>query len=187
LILFVFFSYFLRNYLLLSLTQFLTFDPDSRVVQITQITPERREHTSFISVISNTPKFLVKLSSSYFKQVPSNLRPAKKRTSSVAVVPVEQLFHRRSITSEEFTKKQKKVSDTNMASIDVEKCLTCMEKISNAVIMNCGHGGICFECASKLHQDVGTCHICRGDIEVVVRVLQYPNGIHEVITESEPA
>lgn len=24
------------------------------------------------------------------------------------------------------------------------KCIICFEKVSNAVLMNCGHGGICF-------------------------------------------
>ena len=128
---------------------------------------------------------MVKLSSSYFKQAPDYFRPAKKRTSSVAISPSEQLFHRRSITSEQFAKRKKEHSDTNIASLDAEKCLTCMEKISNAVLMNCGHGGICYECATKLLQEVGVCHICRAKIEIVVRVFQYPGGVHEVITESE--
>ena len=31
-----------------------------------------------------------------------------------------------------------------------KECLICLEVRADAVIMNCGHGGICFDCGSKL-------------------------------------
>ena len=50
---------------------------------------------------------------------------------------------------------------------EAEECLICFDKKPNAVIMNCGHGGLCFECAIK-HWDKSTeCHICR-------RVIHFP-------------
>jgi hypothetical protein len=30
------------------------------------------------------------------------------------------------------------------------ECLICLENKADAVILNCGHGGICFDCGTKL-------------------------------------
>lgn len=44
-----------------------------------------------------------------------------------------------------------------------KECLICLENKADAVILNCGHGGICFDCASKIVLDqIGArCHLCR--------------------------
>ena len=33
-------------------------------------------------------------------------------------------------------------------------CVICLENDSNAVILNCGHGGICHECGKRLLQKI---------------------------------
>ena len=184
LLIFVPTTHLLKTHLQTGVTQFLTDDPENEVTQVFPSTPTNRLKSAFISSLQIPPRFLVKLSNSYFKEVPSSLRPAKKRTSSVALMPTDAIFHRRSITSEQFAQRCKLVPGANKENIEAEKCLTCMDKYSNSLILNCGHGGICYDCAYKLSVEVGTCHICRGKIEQVVRILQYPGGIHEVIAET---
>lgn len=184
LLIFVPVTYLLKYHLQQGVTQFLIDDPDNEVTRVFPLTPSSRLKHAFISSLQNPPRFLVKLSNSYFKEIPNSHRPAKKRASSVAVIPSDTIFHRRSITSEQLMQKLKFASEAKDKKIEAEKCLTCMDKYSNALILNCGHGGTCYDCAYKLSIEVGTCHICRGEIDKVVRILQYPGGIHEVITET---
>ena len=44
-----------------------------------------------------------------------------------------------------------------------KECLICLENKCDAVIMNCGHGGICFECSTRLtvKKTDQKCHLCR--------------------------
>jgi len=36
----------------------------------------------------------------------------------------------------------------------LECCVICLENDSNAVILNCGHGGLCHDCGKRLLQKV---------------------------------
>lgn len=41
-------------------------------------------------------------------------------------------------------------------------CVICFENQPDAVLMNCGHGGICHKCAVELWKKTdGLCHLCR--------------------------
>ena len=76
------------------------------------------------------------------------------------------------LTAEEM-KDSKESSTTRHAA-----CLVCCEKIPNAVLMECGHGGyklvnityfsyihknigICYECGVELLKKLGECPLCR--------------------------
>ena len=41
-------------------------------------------------------------------------------------------------------------------------CTICYDNNANAVLMKCGHGAICFDCALRLTNTSTTCHICRN-------------------------
>jgi hypothetical protein len=43
------------------------------------------------------------------------------------------------------------------------ECMICLAKSADAVILQCGHGGICFECGLTIcHSKVNPrCHLCR--------------------------
>ena len=71
--------------------------------------------------------------------------------------------------------------------IEVEQCLLCADKYANAVIMACGHGGVCFECAFKMQQVAGTCFICRAKIDKILKLLPRIDGEHEVIAQFQVA
>ena len=60
----------------------------------------------------------------------------------------------------------KKVED----DLTLEQCQLCFDCESDAVILECGHGGICFICSLKLLCSSGVCHICRHKVEQVVRL-----------------
>lgn len=42
-----------------------------------------------------------------------------------------------------------------------ELCMLCLEQVSNAVILKCGHANICFLCAFKIYKSNKLCHLCR--------------------------
>ena len=54
--------------------------------------------------------------------------------------------------------------------VEKASCCICFSNLSDAVVMNCGHGGICYECGkSILLSSYVACHLCR---EPLVFVLQ---------------
>eukprot|EP01017_Pseudomicrothorax_dubius_P050741 TRINITY_DN9652_c0_g1_i3.p1 TRINITY_DN9652_c0_g1~~TRINITY_DN9652_c0_g1_i3.p1 ORF type:complete len:190 (+),score=21.32 TRINITY_DN9652_c0_g1_i3:591-1160(+) len=56
---------------------------------------------------------------------------------------------------------RKDVSNTN--------CLICYDGPPDAVIMNCGHGGLCYNCAIEMWNKNDECFLCR---ERIVQILQ---------------
>jgi len=63
-------------------------------------------------------------------------------------------------------------SERYMKKISKEKtqgCTICLDAAANAVLMDCGHGAICFECGLALLDTTCECHLCR---EPVIQVLK---------------
>jgi len=54
-------------------------------------------------------------------------------------------------------------------------CYICFEKVPNAVIMPCGHGGICYDCSMVFVKSKNQCMECRGPIENVVKIDPNPH------------
>jgi len=44
----------------------------------------------------------------------------------------------------------------------INYCTLCFDNIADAIIMKCGHSGICIKCALDLWKDKKSCFICRG-------------------------
>ena len=57
---------------------------------------------------------------------------------------------------------------TEVSENDV--CYICCDSSANAILMRCGHGGVCYECAVTLLQKNGLCMECRSNIEAVHKV-----------------
>lgn len=57
----------------------------------------------------------------------------------------------------EETKKKSEISTTN--------CLVCFNNVPDTVFMNCGHSGVCYECADSLLKSSRECYLCRENIE----------------------
>eukprot|EP01017_Pseudomicrothorax_dubius_P034445 TRINITY_DN4720_c0_g1_i8.p1 TRINITY_DN4720_c0_g1~~TRINITY_DN4720_c0_g1_i8.p1 ORF type:complete len:452 (+),score=28.43 TRINITY_DN4720_c0_g1_i8:333-1688(+) len=52
----------------------------------------------------------------------------------------------------------------------VNACLICYEKNQDAVIMKCGHGGLCYDCALELWGKSDECFLCRERISQIVQI-----------------
>ena len=44
----------------------------------------------------------------------------------------------------------------------VMNCLICFDKPPDAVFMECGHGGVCYDCSLELWKSTGECYLCRN-------------------------
>ena len=138
-------------------------------------------------VVKKAPHLLMRISSSYFQpaETPKN-KKLKKRTFSLKsnLGEAEDPNHRRIFSNPaladqssalspkaEPTSPQGEVSKTSL-------CSMCYENLSNAVLMDCGHGGICYECSLELWKAVGVCHMCRAPI---AQVLQIELGLSRVV------
>lgn len=53
---------------------------------------------------------------------------------------------------------------SNDNSMTKGKCLICFNNDANAVIMECGHGGICCECVKDICYKTQQCYLCRKPI-----------------------
>lgn len=45
-------------------------------------------------------------------------------------------------------------------------CTVCFNKEADAIVMPCGHGGICSDCGTDVLMKAGTCCFCRKVCEV---------------------
>eukprot|EP00826_Nyctotherus_ovalis_P039956 TRINITY_DN3882_c0_g1_i1.p2 TRINITY_DN3882_c0_g1~~TRINITY_DN3882_c0_g1_i1.p2 ORF type:complete len:160 (+),score=46.59 TRINITY_DN3882_c0_g1_i1:1573-2052(+) len=53
---------------------------------------------------------------------------------------------------------------------EISNCTLCFDGAPDAVLLECGHGGICFSCGKKLHAGKEKCPLCREPIVLVVRI-----------------
>lgn len=60
-----------------------------------------------------------------------------------------------------------------MVDDDENLCVICFENEPDAVIMNCGHGGLCYRCAIENWKKGDMCVICRGHIEKILKVAHH--------------
>ena len=51
---------------------------------------------------------------------------------------------------------------------DYSTCSLCFDKSANAVLMECGHGGICDKCGERLLKGGSKCHLCRAPVALVL-------------------
>ncbi|KAL8431259.1 hypothetical protein ACSSS7_005407 [Eimeria intestinalis] len=58
---------------------------------------------------------------------------------------------------------------------DAELCMICCNTKATAVLMYCGHGGLCFKCARTCFNRTGVCPTCRRPVKGVLEV-QKPSG-----------
>lgn len=52
----------------------------------------------------------------------------------------------------------------------MEGCTICLDAPANAVLMDCGHGAICFECGIALLKTTCECHLCRRPVIQVLKI-----------------
>eukprot|EP00826_Nyctotherus_ovalis_P005198 TRINITY_DN11166_c0_g1_i7.p2 TRINITY_DN11166_c0_g1~~TRINITY_DN11166_c0_g1_i7.p2 ORF type:complete len:190 (+),score=30.11 TRINITY_DN11166_c0_g1_i7:1337-1906(+) len=68
---------------------------------------------------------------------------------------------------------------------DRPNCALCFDKATDAVLMECGHGGICFCCARKLLRLHKSCPLCRKPVSLVLRIdIEGQYGVFVKVIES---
>jgi hypothetical protein len=68
-------------------------------------------------------------------------------------------------------KKPKEEGEKIDPDADTDKlCYICFERPPSAVIIKCGHGGLCYECAIENWRKQDKCAICRQPIENILKV-----------------
>ena len=60
--------------------------------------------------------------------------------------------------------------DTDSLLDPTDACTICFEKAKNAVILDCGHGGCCYNCSIDVCVTSGMCPFCRKDINQIVTI-----------------
>jgi hypothetical protein len=113
--------------------------------------------------VSDFPKIMLKVSSTFYEKYDE-----KKNAEETLSVKNEEKDKK----SEESKEKQKESQDLCNKIEDKNICSICCSKDSDAILMNCGHGGICFDCCCALWMKYKKCYICRGEIKIVMQFKQ---------------
>ncbi|CAK88934.1 unnamed protein product (macronuclear) [Paramecium tetraurelia] len=93
--------------------------------------------------------FMQKLSNAYFRKI-----------KTLEILQLKEAGQNQILTERNMNKniiKKNKPAHHNSNN----KCIICCEQASNAVFMNCGHGGICYQCAVQVAQNQKECFLCR--------------------------
>jgi len=53
---------------------------------------------------------------------------------------------------------------------DDENCFICCERKPNSVIMECGHGGVCYQCGLEMWKKEEKCYLCRQKITRLLKL-----------------
>ena len=54
---------------------------------------------------------------------------------------------------------------------DGNNCLVCLDLPANAILLECGHSGVCVDCASVLWLQSRRCPVCRKGFAAVMRIV----------------
>eukprot|EP01017_Pseudomicrothorax_dubius_P027939 TRINITY_DN3277_c0_g1_i12.p2 TRINITY_DN3277_c0_g1~~TRINITY_DN3277_c0_g1_i12.p2 ORF type:complete len:219 (+),score=40.69 TRINITY_DN3277_c0_g1_i12:1008-1664(+) len=132
------------------------------------------------------PEILIKVSSTYFRRAVSpsetkNLEAAQP-TSSPSQYDHSQLptdprrsspdpqAHEFSFFEKFETERPIKESEPQKEDSVSAPCLVCYDRQPNAVVLNCGHGGICYPCGLEMWKKRNGCHLCRQEISQLVEI-----------------
>eukprot|EP01017_Pseudomicrothorax_dubius_P007734 TRINITY_DN12442_c0_g1_i1.p1 TRINITY_DN12442_c0_g1~~TRINITY_DN12442_c0_g1_i1.p1 ORF type:complete len:227 (-),score=39.45 TRINITY_DN12442_c0_g1_i1:124-804(-) len=50
------------------------------------------------------------------------------------------------------------------------QCCVCFDKPADSVYLECGHGGLCFDCAVDIWKSTNECYLCRKEIQQVLQL-----------------
>lgn len=138
-------------------------------------------HHTITPNASMSPANHTTLSGSY--QAPGRLGPSSFASTSLTALKPSLVDHAASILS---------ARGSNFGDIvEAEQlCFICYDSPPDAVLLECGHAGICVECATRLLERPGRaarCPICRGPISNALRLRpdqSFPPGIFAAYTRT---
>ena len=66
-------------------------------------------------------------------------------------------------------------SESQNTETDVEegntKCMVCWERAPDCILLECGHCGLCVQCADQLWKQTRRCPLCRGSCAAVMQIV----------------
>ena len=136
----------------------------------------------FYMAMKKPPKMLIKLSSTYFQPLDTNQVATHSRAQSLNIPNDGLAANTNPAVIKKRTTSEIPTVRKSHRSWDIKNCAMCCDKICDAVFMDCGHGGVCFNCAVQLRKSHGKCHLCREVILQVLRVKEENSEIMEVIS-----
>lgn len=148
--------------------------------------PSQAQHmklsTKIIRAIKLPPRALVRMSSTYFQPASPKEPPKSIRTMSHEIKEslAKEEIHFRSLSSLPRENINNRKGSFDNSFVD-KKCGICFEAECNSVFLDCGHGGICHNCAKILMSEKRVCHLCRNPIVQVVKIKVEPGKVLNVI------
>jgi len=135
------------------------------------------------------PEFLYKLNGTFFKKATAKER-RDRRPSIDSKLEVEEISPKKnslqishssspSIPSEgksnrrpSFVRHQPNPQPSFVNNSETEEtiCQICFDKAPDSVFMECGHGGVCFNCALDVWRNSEECYLCRARIEQILQL-----------------
>ena len=162
-------------------------NPVSNTQRRNQRTPSFSQQ--LFSAMKRPPKALVRLSSTYFQPAESQvaikaIKHSRSTSYNEAIAKKEPKPHRRIASSAQAPRisiGELKRNNSDFSFVE-KTCVTCCENQCNAVIMECGHGGLCYDCALELWKSTGMCHMCRTEISQVLQIELEPSKVLKVLS-----
>jgi len=152
--------------------------------------PSQTVTEQIISILKKPPKFLVRVSNTYYKPcdeakvAPTTPRHKKSKSEMVGRIQI----------AAETVETEPKYTNVSMVDASIHQsvdfssnstqkvCMICCSEEPNAVIMDCGHGGLCYSCSIELWKVQKCCHICRREISQVLEISKARSKILNVVS-----
>jgi hypothetical protein len=137
-----------------------------------------QDNSVIIEALEN-PTRLLKTSSTLYERMEAD---SPKQTQIAHCAPAPAAWDEESVGSSRFGDDDLEIAEAPAPSPS-HLCYVCCVSRKNAVIMECGHGGICFECGKSLaSRHPRNCPICRAPISAVLRVERREPGSPHVFS-----
>ena len=137
-----------------------------------------QDNSVIIEALEN-PTRLLKTSSTLYERMEAD---SPKQTQIAHCAPAPAAWDEESVVSSRCGDDDLEVAEAPAPSPS-HLCYVCCVARKNAVIMECGHGGICFECGKSLaSRHPRNCPICRAPISAVLRVERREPGSPHVFS-----
>lgn len=117
---------------------------------------EKKEE--FFRMIS--PTYFVLLEQGYFDKGKENTNQIKSHLSN-ELNEVEG--HKLDLNETQITSSNSNIEEQNL-------CYICCKNASDTIIIPCGHGGICYDCAASAIKEKDECTQCRKQVKAIYRV-----------------
>eukprot|EP01017_Pseudomicrothorax_dubius_P025024 TRINITY_DN2667_c0_g1_i1.p1 TRINITY_DN2667_c0_g1~~TRINITY_DN2667_c0_g1_i1.p1 ORF type:complete len:274 (+),score=50.13 TRINITY_DN2667_c0_g1_i1:82-822(+) len=86
----------------------------------------------------------------------------KKRTRLKVPVPITEFQAKEPVAKEK--------EENNPVDQSVSTCLVCFDRSPDAVVMPCGHGGLCYDCAVEIWEKTEECYLCRKPVTQILQI-----------------